>query len=141
MSFIAVLLFVSAIISTVLFALGKKQMRDVVVVPLENDKGFPIKQPTGYIQHQGSITMDNKKWNVGGQFLSDRLLFYCTKNKPTYSNGENCTLNPTYLQGTLGTNMNVMITSWVFFGLWLWFFGFPKTKHNKQSKQQIRVQQ
>lgn len=110
---LALIFFSIAFITTALFVEGQKQMKNVVVVKLVNEPTFPKKTPDGYVEHKGKLNIGSGLWDISGKFLSDPLVFYCQKDKTDYSNGNNCTLNPPYLQKSVRTNRDAMIVCYV----------------------------
>lgn len=119
---LTIFFFVIAIITTALFVEGQKQMKNVIVVEVANDPTFPKKTPDGYFEHKGKLVIGSGSWDVGGRFLSDRLVFFCQKDQTDYSNGNNCTLNPSYLQTSVRTNRDAMISCYVLGGFFLMLF-------------------
>jgi len=134
---LALFFFVIAFITTALFVEGQKQLKNVIVVRLDNEPTFPKKTPDGYIEHKGKLTIGSGSWDVSGKFMTDPLVFYCQKDKTDYSNGNNCTLNPPYLQRSVRTNRDAMIACYVLgvFFLVLFVRSFMKKKQQTLPRQ------
>lgn len=135
---LALILFTIAFIATALYVEGRKQMKDVVVAHVVNDPSYPRKTPDGYVEHNGKITIGQGSWQVSGKFYTDPLVFYCQKDKADYSNGENCTLNPPYVQRSLRANRDTMIACYVLGGFFFVLFvqnRLRKTKNNMPVQQ------
>lgn len=105
--------FLTAIITTILYDKGRKQMKDIVIVPVVNEPTYPRQNAQGYYEHKGKMTVGSGTWDISGQYLSPQLTFYCQKDQLDYSNGNNCTLNPTYFQSMVDIHRKWMISGYV----------------------------
>lgn len=125
-----ILFLLGAISSTVMYALGQKQIKNnYTKTQVDLAEGTPEQLGETNFKYTGIYKVGDKTFNFEEYYPQKAplpIVLYCVNGKDDYEKQQHCVDNlvtffPTYIERNVKTNRDAMIACWVLFAIFAWF--------------------